>query len=150
MTGADLYGARVSDERMGVFGTAWIASIVLYAVVRTLVVWPTLGDYGVNPWAFLVFDVVSAWPFAYGQIRVVRAARSQRWAAAQRWSAIALVAFVAPYAYIAGAGSGEMPWAAWAVVGGFMVLLAAFTVIRIRRQVAGEPGAKRTPDSPSP
>ncbi|MDW3217301.1 MAG: hypothetical protein R8F63_01700 [Acidimicrobiales bacterium] len=121
--------------RVGWIGKAWIASIFGYSVLRALIVWPTLGDYGVSPWAFLVIDVGTAWPYAYGQVRVVNAARAQDWGSTQRWALITLLAFIAPYAYIAGAGSGEMPVFAWIVVGLLMIFFGVASVVRIRRQI---------------
>ncbi|GJM36734.1 MAG: hypothetical protein DHS20C19_01010 [Acidimicrobiales bacterium] len=88
-----------------------------------------------NPWAFLAIDVGTAWPYAYGQVRVVKAARSQDWGSTQRWALITLLAFVAPYVYIAGAGSGQMPVFAWIVVGLLMVFFGVASVVRIRRQI---------------
>lgn len=124
------------SSRIGWLGKAWIVSILGYSVLRALIVWPTLGEYGVNPWAFLAIDVGTAWPYAYGQVRVVNAARSRDWGSTQRWALIALLAFVAPYAYIAGAGSGEMPLLAWIIVGLLMILFGVASVVRIRRQIA--------------
>lgn len=106
-----------------------------YAVGRALIVWPTLGEYGINPWAFLGIDVGTAWPYAYGQLRVVKEARSKNWGGTQIWAAIALLSFVAPYAYIAGAGSGEMPLLAWIVIGVLMVLFGVASLVRVLRQI---------------
>lgn len=123
------------NGRVGWWGRAWIVTIFGYSVARALVVWPTLGDYGINPWLFLAVDVGTAWPYAYGQVRVVKAARAKDWSRVQVWTAIAALAFVAPYAYIAGAGSGDMPLLAWIVIGVLMVAFGIASVIRILRQV---------------
>lgn len=122
-------------SHVGWLGKAWIVSILGYSMLRALVVWPTLGDYGVNPWAFLAVDLGTAWPYAYGQVRVVNAARVGSWGQAQRWALIALLAFIAPYAYIAGAGSGEMPVVAWVVIGVLMLFFGVASVVRIRSQI---------------
>ncbi|MEM7141115.1 MAG: hypothetical protein AAF548_08780 [Actinomycetota bacterium] len=130
------------ERRVGWLGKAWIAGVIAYAVARAAIVWPTLGDYGVNPWAFLAIDVGTAWPYAYGQVRVVTEAKAKNWSSTQIWALIALLSFVAPYAYIAGAGSGEMPLIAWIVIGLLMVFFGAASIIRILRQVrAPEPAA---------
>lgn len=124
-----------NGRRIGWLGKAWIVSIFGYSAIRALIVWPTLGEYGVNPWAFLVVDVGTAWPYAYGQVRVVNAARVGDWGATQIWAIIALLSFIAPYAYIAGAGSGEMPLIAWIVVGILMLFFGVASIVRIRRQI---------------
>lgn len=124
-----------NQDRVGLLGKAWIAGVFAYAVVRALVVWPTLGDYGVNPLAFLVIDVGTAWPYAYGQLRVVNEARAKNWGGTQLWALIALLSFVAPYAYIAGAGSGEMPLFAWIVIGSLMVFFGLASLVRVVKQI---------------
>ncbi|MEQ8839980.1 MAG: hypothetical protein RIB98_03290 [Acidimicrobiales bacterium] len=123
------------NERVGFLGRAWIVGVFAYAVFRALLVWPTLGDYGINPWAFLVIDVGTAWPYAYGQVRVVNEARAQNWGGTQLWALIAMLSFIAPYAYIAGAGSGEMPLLAWIVIGLLMVFFGVASLIRVLRQI---------------
>ncbi len=131
-------------DRIGWLGKAWIAGVFAYAVVRALIVWPTLGEYGVSPVIFLIIDVGTAWPYAYGQVRVVQAARDQEWSSVQLWSVVTLISFIAPYVYIAGAGSGEMPLLAWIVIGGLMTLLGVASLIRIVRQIrAPEPVATK-------
>jgi hypothetical protein len=122
-------------KEVGWLGKAWIAGVFGYAVLRALVVWPTLGEYGVSPWAFLVIDVGTAWPYAYGQVRVINEARARNWSGMQIWAAIAMLSFIAPYAYIAGAGSGEMPLIAWIVIGALMAVFGIASVVRILRQI---------------
>ena len=63
--------------RVGWAGKAWIVGVFGFSVARALVVWPTLGAYGVNPWIFLLVDVLTAWPYAYGQVRVVLGVRAR-------------------------------------------------------------------------
>ena len=58
----------------------------------------------------------------------------------QIWAVVAFISFIAPYAYIAGAGSGEMPWQAWIIIGVLIVFFGVASVIRIVRQIrAPEP-----------
>lgn len=124
-----------SNDRVGKLGTAWIVGVVAYAILRALIVWPTLGDYGVDPWIFLIIDVGTAWPYAYGQLQVIREARRGEWRSVQIWALITLASFIAPYAYIVGAGSGEMPLLAWIVIGVLVAFLGLASVVRIVRQV---------------
>lgn len=123
------------DRRVGWVGKAWILGVFGYSVLRALIVWPTLGDYGINPWAFLVIDVGTAWPYAYGQVRVVNEARAKNWGGTQLWAAIAMLSFIAPYAYIAGAGSGEMPLLAWIVIGLLMLFFGIASIVKIVKQI---------------
>lgn len=126
----------MAKERVvGWVGRAWILGVFGYSVLRALIVWPTLGDYGINPWAFLVIDVGTAWPYAYGQVRVVNEARMRNWGGTQLWALIAMLSFVAPYAYIAGAGSGEMPLIAWIVIGLLMLFFGLASLVRVIKQI---------------
>jgi len=109
-------------KRVGWLGKTWIVGVFAYAVLRALIVWPTLGEYGVSPWVFLIIDVGTAWPYAYGQ-------------GMQIWAVIAMLSFIAPYAYIVGAGSGEMPLIAWIVIGALMALFGIASIVRILRQI---------------
>ena len=121
--------------RVGLVGKAWISGVVAYAVIRGLILWSTIGEYGVNPWVFVVIDVGTAWPYAYGQLRVVHEARLKNWRGTQRWSLVALAAFAAPYVYIVGAGSGQLPPVAWVVIGLLVTSLGVASVVRTVRQI---------------
>jgi hypothetical protein len=124
-----------AEKQVGWLGRAWIAGVFGYAVLRALIVWPTLGEYGVSPWVFLAIDVGTAWPYAYGQVRVVNEARAANWAGMQIWAVIAGLSFIAPYAYIVGAGSGEMPLIAWIIIGGLAAAFAIASVVRVVKQI---------------
>ena len=124
-----------SHSGIGKLGSAWIVGVLAYAVARALVVWPTLGEYNVSPVIFLILDVATAWPYAYGQVRVVQSARARDWRSVQLWAVIAAFSFVTPYAYIVGAGSGEMPLLAWIIIGLLVTFFGVASVIRIVRQI---------------
>ena len=87
----------------------WILILCGYSLLRAVLAWPILARYGINPAAFLFLDVVTAYPLALGQVRIVAAFRTQDFAAAQRWCGVAGGAFLTPYAYLFLAGHAEMP-----------------------------------------
>ncbi len=122
------------QDRIGWFGRAWVAAVFGYSVLRAVVVWPTLGTYGVSPWVFLVIDVLTAWPYAVGQVRVVQGLRKKDWPKVETWGIVTLAAFLAPYGYIVGAGSGEMPLIAYLIIGALVLLIGTAAVLRIFRQ----------------
>ena len=125
---------RAEQDRIGWFGRAWVAAVFGYSVLRAVVVWPTLGSYGVNPWVFLLIDVATAWPYAVGQVRVVQGLRHRNWRKVESWGIVTLLSFLAPYAYIVLAGSGQMPLLAYVVVGVLVVVIGTAAVMRIVRQ----------------
>lgn len=126
------------DTGVGWVGKAWIATIFGYSALRALVVWPTLGTYGVNPWIFLAIDVGTAWPYAYGQVKLVKAAKHKDWQRVQIWTVVAVAAFMAPYVYIVGAGSGEMPTIAWIIIGALIVVFGVASTMRVIRQIKAD------------
>ena len=123
------------QQRVGWFGKTWIAGVFAFSVIRALAVWPTLSEYSVSPWLFLVIDVITAWPYAYGQVRIVKDARVGDWRNVQKWAVITFVMFIAPYAYIVGAGSGEMPLLAWIIIVLLVTFFGVASVIRTVRQI---------------
>ena len=127
------------DERaMGWLGRTWVAGVVAYAVARAVVVWPTLGDKGVNPWVFLVIDVGTAWPYAVGQVHIIKGIRAGEWSRVQRWTLVTLASFLAPYVYVFVAGAGELPGVAYASIFLLIAVFGAASIARIIRGVKAE------------
>ncbi len=122
-------------DGVGWMGKAWIGAIFGYSILRALVVWPTLGDNGVNPWIFLIIDVATAWPYAYGQVKLVKAAKARDWRQVQIWSVVAAAAFLAPYAYIVVAGSGQLSTLAWIIIGVLVLAFGTASILRVLRQI---------------
>lgn len=125
-----------SPASLGRFGYLWIAFLVLYSFVRALIVGPTLGPYGIDPWLFLVIDAGSAFPLASGQVRLVHALRRRSPGQVQRWVAVVAVCFLAPYAYLLLGAGVPLPLPAYAVIGLLVLGLGAATVWRIRSEAA--------------
>ncbi len=127
---------------LGVFGRAWALGIVAFSAARALIAWPTLGEYGVDPWWFLFIDLVTAPPYGIAQAITVKILRDQHRAVrdAVPWAALVAVMFFAPYAFIFVASymadtPQPMPAIAYAGVVLWMVVFGVFALIRMRRQV---------------
>ncbi len=119
---------------MGRLGIAWIAVVTLYSVGRAIAVGGTLGDYGVNPWIFLVLDVGSGIPLALGQVKLVQGLRARNPAMVQRWLAVMLVSFLTPYAYLVLGSDRPLPEAAYWIIGGLVLAMGVSTFWRIRTE----------------
>lgn len=50
---------------------AWISAVLIYAVARTLVIWKVFAKYGVNPYAYLVVDIISAYFYAIFSTKLI-------------------------------------------------------------------------------
>jgi hypothetical protein len=47
-------------RRRRVLSRVWAIVVMLWSVVRTIIIWAALGDYGFNPWIYLSIDLVCA------------------------------------------------------------------------------------------
>ena len=119
---------------VGWFGRAWILGVFAFSVGRALIAWPTLSQYGVNPWVFLGIDVVTAFPYAVGQVKVVNGFRYRKYGAVQFWALVVGFTFFAPYAYIVLAGQERIPVLAYGVIGLLAVVFGTASIMRMRGQ----------------
>jgi hypothetical protein len=86
----------------------WAGIVIGWAVIRTLVVWSVVGDYGLNPWIYLAIDLVSACIDAITTPRMVLSFIDDQYRNAAKWAIISLVAFIIPDLYIF-LGTRELP-----------------------------------------
>ena len=119
---------------VGWFGRAWIVGVFAFSVARALVAWPTLSQYGVNPWVFLAIDVLTAFPYALGQVKVVNGFRYRQYGAVQLWALVVAVTFLAPYIYIVLAGQERIPSLVYLVIALLAAVFGAASVLRMRNQ----------------
>jgi hypothetical protein len=119
---------------VGWFGRAWIIGVFAFSVARALVAWPTLSQYGVNPWVFLAIDVVTAFPYALGQVKVINGFRYHKYAAVQAWSLVVATTFLAPYIYIVLAGKERIPALVYIVIGALALVFGSASILRMRNQ----------------
>lgn len=127
-----------NNGTVGTYGRIWILGVFAFSIARALLAWPTLGRYGVNAWIFLAIDLITAFPYAYGQVKLIKDIVARELGGVQLWSAVVLVSFLAPYIYIFVAGSGELPLIGYIIVVALIVVFGAASALRIRRAVAAE------------
>lgn len=119
---------------VGWFGRAWIVGVFAFSVARALVAWPTLSQYGVNPWVFLTIDVVTAFPYALGQVKVVNGFRYRQYGVVQLWALVVAATFLAPYFYIVFAGQERIPTVVYLVIALLATVFGIVSVLRMRNQ----------------
>lgn len=135
---------------LGVFGRAWALGIIAFSAARALIAWPTLGDYGVNPWWFLFIDIITAPPYGVAQAVTVKILRNRERSTrdAVPWALLVAAMFFAPYVFIFVASyvadtPQPMPAIAYIGVILWMVLFGILALVRMRRQVsAPEPDGR--------
>ncbi len=78
----------------------WAAVVITWSLIRTLIVWAAVGDYGLNPWIYLSIDLASAVVDAVTTPRMVLSFIDDQYRRAARWGLVSLVAFIVPDLYI--------------------------------------------------
>lgn len=120
----------------------WVLLVVIYGVGKSIVVWHTLGKYGVNALLYLVFDVGAAIPYGLATARVVIYGLARDWPRVRIWGLIALVTHFIPDIYIFAVLREAPPF----LVDGLIFIIVLFSVvglIGIIRQIQ-----KRRPADP--
>jgi hypothetical protein len=126
------------DDSVGRAGAAWIAVLCGYSLLRAVLAWPLLRHYGINPSAFLVLDVGTAYPLGVAQVRIVQGFVARDYGALQVWGGVAGISFITPYAYLLVAGGEAMPLYVKAGLVAVVALIAAASVLRIRQACLAE------------
>ena len=134
VSGEPIAVARMTDERRRMVEVLWVVAALAYGLGRAIVVWKTLGDYGVNPWIYGVLDVISTVPYAIGTARVVTGVIDRDWARVRLWGTIAAVAFLVPDLYIVIVGE-SMPLVVYVVLGVWFIGAVYFAVRSITKKV---------------
>jgi hypothetical protein len=86
--------------RRRLLSRTWAGVVVGWSIIRTLIVWAAVGDYGLNPWIYLAIDLASACIDAITTPRMVLSFIDDHHRRAMKWAVISLVAFIVPDAYI--------------------------------------------------
>lgn len=83
----------------------WAAEMSTFTVARLVVVWAALGDrYPAAVAVFLMIDLITAVPYAFGTARLVTSLIESDVDGSTRWGALAFASFLAPYAWVAWVG----------------------------------------------
>jgi hypothetical protein len=90
--------ATLARRRM--LSRTWAGVVVGWSLIRTLIVWAAVGDYGLNPWIYLSIDLGSACVDAVTTPRMVLSFIDDHFKKAVKWAAISLGAFIVPDLYI--------------------------------------------------
>jgi len=110
----------------------WASVVIVWAVMRTIIIWAALGDYGFNPWIYLSIDLVCATIDAITTPRMVLYFIDDHYRLAMKWALVSLAAFVVPDIYIF-VGTRTLPTrviVVLCIVISSMLLLAVVSVVR--------------------
>ncbi|MEY4339220.1 MAG: hypothetical protein RLZ14_1070 [Actinomycetota bacterium] len=124
--------ATLARRRM--LSRTWAAVVVAWSLIRTLIVWAAVGDYGLNPWIYLAIDLASASVDAVTTPRMVLSFIDNHYRAALKWATISLVVFIIPDLYIF-LGTRELPRRVIVVVLLIIVATLVVGVVGVVRKV---------------
>jgi hypothetical protein len=112
----------------------WLALVLAWVVIRTLVIRDVFGAYGVNPWIYFLIDLCSAVPYAILSGRAVVNFLDKNWVSFRRNSFFTLFFFYMPDMYVL--STAEEPPTSLLI--GFLlsiVVFSGFAVYGFRRNI---------------
>ena len=112
----------------------WALFVIGWSIIRTLIVWAAVGDYGLNPWLYLVLDLVSASIDAFSTPRMVIRFVDDQYRKALQWALVSLAAFVMPDIYIF-AGTRTLPRKLIAIIVAVITVTLLAAVVAVLRKV---------------
>ena len=101
----------------------WLALVLAWVVIRTLVIRDVFGGYGVNPWVYFLIDLCSAIPYAILSGRAVVNFLDKNWISFRENSFFALFFFYMPDMYVLTTAE-EVPTS---LLMGFLLSIAVFS-----------------------
>ena len=78
----------------------WAAMVIAWSVIRTIIIWAALGNYGFNPWIYLSIDLACSSIDAFTTPRMVLHFIDDHYRPAIRWGIWSLIAYIVPDVYI--------------------------------------------------
>ena len=112
----------------------WAGLVIAWSVIRTIIVWAALGDYGFNPWIYLGIDLVCSTIDAVTTPRMVLYFIDDRYKTAVKWGIVSLVAYVVPDIYIF-VGTRTLPKKVIVVLCIVIVAMLSLAVLTIVRKI---------------
>ncbi|MEQ1701442.1 MAG: LapA family protein [Ilumatobacteraceae bacterium] len=110
----------------------WAGIVVVWSIIRTIIVWAAVGDYGLNPWVYLSLDLGAAIVDALSTPRMVLSFIDDHYKQAVKWAVISLGVFIVPDIYIF-FGTRELPRTVIVVlclIIGATLAIGVFSVVR--------------------
>ena len=112
----------------------WLALVLTWVVVRTLVIRDVFGGYGVNPWIYFLVDLASAIPYGILSGRAVVNYLDKNWVSFRKNGFFALIFFYIPDMYVLSSAK-EVPNS---LLLGFLlsiVIFSGFAVYGFRQKI---------------
>lgn len=112
----------------------WAAVVIAWSMIRTIIIWAALGDYGFNPWIYLGIDLVCSTIDAFTTPRMVLRFIDDRYKSAVQWGVVSLVAYIVPDVYIF-VGTRTLPAKVIVVLCAVILVMLTMAVLSVVRKV---------------
>lgn len=131
----DVQHSAATLRRRKVLSRTWGVVVVSWSLVRALVVWAALSEYGINPWIYLLIDLASAFVDAFTTPRMVLAFIDSQYRTAAKWLLASAGAFVVPDLYLF-IGTRHLPKRVILVIVTIIAVTATVAVVSVVRKVS--------------
>jgi hypothetical protein len=121
-------------RRRRAYSQMWAAVVIGWSVLRTIIVWAALGDYGFNPWIYLCIDLVCSAILAVTTPRMVLGFIDDKYKLAVKWAIVSLVAYIIPDIYIF-LGTRTLPKTVVVILCTVIAGMLLLAVLGVRRKV---------------
>ena len=112
---------------------AWFIAVVAWSIIRIIFADVFFAKYGINIWIFAGVEVVSSPVFARSTAKMVLSLSRHQIRDSVIWRFVTLISFASPDVYLLTTGK-HLPWLAYLVVIGIMVIAGTISIIRMRRK----------------
>ena len=112
----------------------WLALVLVWVVIRTLVIRDVFGGYGVNSWIYFLVDLASAIPYGILSGRAVVNFLDKNWVSFRKNGFFALFFFYMPDIYVLSTAE-EVPNSLLIGFSLSIVIFSGFAVYGFRRNI---------------
>jgi len=116
---------RVDILRSAAVKRTWIFLVLAWALIRTFAVKNFFSAYGINPWLYLIIDLLSSIPYAYYSANLVISYLDKNWKTTRKNFFLTTFFFYIPDIYIFSA-TNRIPKG---LLVGFVISVFIFSVI---------------------
>ena len=110
----------------------WIAIVLIWDILKSIVVDKTFAKYGVNPYIYFVIVVLIAVPYAISTAKMLFAIIANLWRHAMSYGAVAVVLHFVPDVYIL-ATAKQVPRSLY---DSFILMVIIFTVFAMHGTIS--------------
>ena len=110
----------------------WASVVIGWSLIRTVIIWAALSDYGFNPWIYVSIDLVCSTIDAFTTPRMVLCFIDDLYKPAIMWGIVSLVAYVIPDIYIF-EGTRTLPKKVIVVLCTVILIMSTLAVVTVVR-----------------